>query len=114
MIWAVARAHRLHDAHAADVAQATWLRLLEHLTRLNDPARVGAWLATTTRRECLRLIRDDGRCVLYGNEAPEHESSDPPVPEALLISERNAALWQSFTRLSRQLYEQGTLNLMTA
>ena len=31
MVWAVSRTHRLCDADAADVAQATWLRLLEHL-----------------------------------------------------------------------------------
>src|ERR1700749_1900225 len=45
LIWAVARAHRLAEPEAADVVQATWLRLLEHLERLHDPARVGAWLA---------------------------------------------------------------------
>lgn len=38
MIWAIARAHRLGDADAADVSQATWLALLEHITRLNNPA----------------------------------------------------------------------------
>src|SRR5438270_3433208 len=39
MIWAIARAHRLCDADAADVAQATWLRLFEQLSRVHDPAR---------------------------------------------------------------------------
>ena len=76
MIWAVARAHRLPDASAADVAQATWLALLQHLTRLKDPTRVGAWLATTARRECLRVIRDSERSVPFGDEAPEHEAKD--------------------------------------
>ena len=47
MIWAVARAHRLSDADAGDVVQVTWLRLLESLDRLHNPARVGGWLATT-------------------------------------------------------------------
>ena len=59
-MWAVARAHRLRDADAADVSQATWLRLLQNLGQLKEPARVGAWLATTARRECLRVLRDSG------------------------------------------------------
>jgi RNA polymerase sigma factor (sigma-70 family) len=94
------------------VAQATWLRLLEHLTRLHDPTRVGAWLATTARRECLRVIRDSDRCVLYGDDAPEHESLDVPPAEAVLISERNAALWRSFSRL--RAADQALLRLLMA
>ena len=58
MVWAIARAHHLHSHDAADVAQTTWLRLFEHLDRVNEPARVGAWLATTARRECLRVLRE--------------------------------------------------------
>ena len=34
MIWAVARAHRLGDADAADVAQATWTALIGHLGQI--------------------------------------------------------------------------------
>lgn len=112
MIWAVARAHRLHEANAADVAQATWLRLLEHLTSLHDPARIGAWLATTARRECLRVIREGDRSVLYGDDAPELPSADMPPGEALLISERDAALWESFARLRSS--DQALLRLLMA
>ena len=112
MIWAVARAHRLHDANAADVAQATWLRLLEHLTRLKDPARVGAWLATTARRECLRVIREGDRSVLYGDEPPERASVDMPPGDSLLIGERDAALWRGFARLRPS--DQALLRLLMA
>jgi RNA polymerase sigma factor (sigma-70 family) len=99
MIWSIARAHRLRDADAADVAQATWLSLLEHLTDLREPDRVGAWLATTARRECLRILRGAGRRILYGDDCPEHESADPGPGDRLLVSERDAALWRSFSRL---------------
>ena len=57
LVWATARAHRLARDDAADVAQTTWLRLVEHLDRIRDPEQLGAWLATTARRESLRLIR---------------------------------------------------------
>jgi RNA polymerase sigma factor (sigma-70 family) len=95
----VARSHRLGDADAADVAQATWLRLLEHLDRLHEPGRVGAWLATTARRECLRVLRDYRRHVAYGDDAPEQASAEAPLGEELLAMERNQALWRGFSRL---------------
>src|SRR5215831_13070195 len=57
MVWAVARGHGLSSADAADVSQTTWLRLVEHLDRIREPERVGAWLATTARHECLRHVR---------------------------------------------------------
>src|SRR5215211_7638838 len=49
LVWSVARSHRLATADASDVVQTTWLRLVENLGRLQDPDRVGAWLATTAR-----------------------------------------------------------------
>ncbi len=68
MVWAIARAHRLSPADAADVSQTTWLRLVENLGRINQPDRVGAWLATTARRESLRVIRLAGRQVPGGED----------------------------------------------
>jgi RNA polymerase sigma factor (sigma-70 family) len=67
-VWAIARGHRLNSGDAADVFQTTWLRLLENLTRIDQPERVGAWLATTARRECLRVIRLAGRQVASGDD----------------------------------------------
>jgi RNA polymerase sigma factor (sigma-70 family) len=99
MVWAVARAHRLRDADAADVSQTTWLRLLEHLGQLKDPPRVGAWLATTARRECLRVLRESERRLLYGDGAPEYESPDMSPDDVVLLSERDEALRRSFSRL---------------
>jgi RNA polymerase sigma factor (sigma-70 family) len=99
LVWSIARAHRLGDADAADVSQTTWLRLVEHLGRLRDPESVGAWLATTARHECLRLIRQADR-FLYDDGALEPTDPDP-LPEALLVSgERQAQLWRAIESLS--------------
>jgi len=111
MIWAIARAHRLRDADAADVSQATWLALIQHIDRLNNPAGVGAWLATTARRECLSVLRGGGRSVLFGDDCPEHESHEPGPGDALLITERDDALWRSFSRLRGS--DQALLRLLT-
>jgi RNA polymerase sigma factor (sigma-70 family) len=112
MVWAVARAHRLREADAADVSQATWLRLLEHLGALRDPARVGAWLATTARRECLRVLRENERRVLYGDDGPDYESHDMQPDEAVLLSERDDALRQSFSSLRAS--DQALLRVLLA
>ena len=99
LLWAIARAHRLRDSDAADVVQVTWIKLLEHLTSLNDPARVGGWLATTARRECLAVLRRVQRELPYGDELPEYESPSDTPEDSLWILERDEALWRSFSRL---------------
>jgi len=112
LMWAITRAHPLGDIEAGDVAQTTWLRPLECLDQLHDPSRVGPWLATTARRECLRVFRAANRQVLLGDHAPEFESPDPPPDEELLIAERDRALWRSFERLRAS--DQALLRLLIA
>ncbi len=63
LIRSVCRSHRLCDADAEDVAQLTWLRAVEHIGRLRDPERFGAWVGTTARRECLRVLQGRRRVV---------------------------------------------------
>src|SRR3954453_7048127 len=73
LVWSVARSHRLAMADASDVVQTTWLRLGEHPGGLQDPQGVGAWLATTSRREALRSMRHSARQVPT-EELPETPS----------------------------------------
>jgi RNA polymerase sigma factor (sigma-70 family) len=93
-VWAIARAHRLNEATAADVSQTTWLRLVEHLDRIERPERLGAWLATTARRESLRVIRMAGRQVPTGEDFDliEAPASHGPVDGHVLAEERNQVL----------------------
>jgi|SRR5580698_1759694 RNA polymerase sigma factor (sigma-70 family) len=55
LVAAIARRCRLNDADVAEVSQTTWLRLVENIDRIQQPERLGAWLATTSRRESLRI-----------------------------------------------------------
>ena len=95
LLWAVARAHRLSTPDAADVVQTTWLRCVEHLDRVRDAERLGPWLATTARRECLRSLQRAGRQV----PSDDDRLFDPPdtaqqAPDAsLLRRERAGVLW---------------------
>jgi RNA polymerase sigma factor (sigma-70 family) len=113
LVWAIARAHRLGDADAAEVAQLTWLRLVEHLADLNQPGYVGAWLATTARRECLRVLRHTQRNVLTDDDDVfDRASADPRLDSGLLIAERDHALWRTFARLP--LRDRVLLRLLTS
>jgi RNA polymerase sigma factor (sigma-70 family) len=111
MIRAIARAHRLCDADAADVAQATWLKLLDHLDRLRDPARAGAWLATTARHECLAILRHSQRNLLCA-DSPFEEESTESLDDRLLSAERDRALWRGLSQLPAR--DQALLRMLMA
>jgi RNA polymerase sigma factor (sigma-70 family) len=57
MLRSVARGYRLGEADCSDVVQTVWLRLAENLEVVREGNRVAGWLATTTRREALRVSR---------------------------------------------------------
>ncbi|MEA2217678.1 MAG: hypothetical protein QOJ35_304 [Solirubrobacteraceae bacterium] len=99
LVWSVARSHRLGSADAGDVAQNTWLKLVQHLDELKDPAAVGAWLATTARRESLRTIAASARQIPFGDDAPEPPPGDAALDDELLRAERATALWEAVARL---------------
>jgi DNA-directed RNA polymerase specialized sigma24 family protein len=42
----------LEAAAAQDAAQNVWLKLVDQLDKIRDPAALPSWLATTTRRQC--------------------------------------------------------------
>jgi RNA polymerase sigma factor (sigma-70 family) len=109
LLWATCRAFRLTPSDASDVVQLTWLRLLEHLESIRDPARLPGWLATTCRRECLVLLRrnrrlqpvDDERLLYLGADSTGPAGSDQPGADTrLLVADRDAGLWHAFERLS--------------
>jgi RNA polymerase sigma factor (sigma-70 family) len=110
LVWAVARAHRLSDADAADVAGATWLRLVEHLGDLREADRVGAWLATTARRECLRVLRGAQRQVPTGDDIEAEPADAADVAGELMTAQRDVALWRAFARLPER--DQALLRLL--
>jgi RNA polymerase sigma factor (sigma-70 family) len=99
LVRSIARSHRLNDADAADAAQATWLLLFQHLHQINDPARLGAWLVTTTRRECLRVLRGAQRYVTLEDELDCGASTEAPADSAVLAAERDLAVRRCFDRL---------------
>jgi RNA polymerase sigma factor (sigma-70 family) len=101
LIWSMTRDFKLMESDAADVAQVTWLRLLEHINQLEQPARVGSWLAATARHECLRSLAARKRLVLV----PDHSDLDEvavhgsELDERLLANERAQDVRKALSRL---------------
>jgi len=104
LLWSIARGYRLNTADAGDAVQNTWLRLVEHLDRINEPERLASWLATTARRECLHVLRRGTREKPgAAAELLEHlPDSAPSLDTGLLLDERDAALWRALVMLSER------------
>src|SRR5580693_4224379 len=91
LIWSICRRYRLDRADAEDVGQSVWLKLVDQLDSLRDPAALPGWLATTTRRECDRILRAARRpCGAEYALAAEQD---------LLAAEQHAALREAFGQL---------------
>ena len=112
MLWGIAARFRLSAADSADVFQTTWLRLVEHIDAINDPACIGGWLATTARHECLRVLRQAQRQVPVGDEWPEHADEPWEPTDRLVLAERDAALRDAVGRLRDS--DQALLEKLTA
>ncbi|MGH3568616.1 MAG: RNA polymerase sigma factor [Pseudonocardia sp.] len=104
LLWSIARGFRLDDSAAADAVQTTWLRLVDNLDRIAEPERLGGWLGTTMRRECLRILRSARREA--PSTVPEWLDDTPsggrPLDADLLDNERDAALWRAFGMLNER------------
>ena len=103
LIWSICRRFRLGRADTEDVAQSVWLRLAGKLATIRDPAALAGWLATTTQRECCRVLRATPRPralqqELHAENIPDQRSG--LAEQEVLIAERNAALREALARLS--------------
>ena len=100
LVGAIARQHRLSPADGDDVGQTVWLRLVEHLGALRDPAALPGWIRTTARNECLRLLAARGRTRVVDPLAGGLDSvSDDLTDAELLAAERRQALRDALAEL---------------
>jgi RNA polymerase sigma factor (sigma-70 family) len=101
LVWSICTRFRLSRADSEDAAQNAWLLLVDHLRDLRDPAALPGWLATTTRRECLRVVTAAQRSERLRTQADEEQqvAGDTAIEEEILTAERNAALRAAFAEL---------------
>jgi RNA polymerase sigma factor (sigma-70 family) len=76
LVWTVARSFRLSRQDIEDVSQTTWLLLAAHIRTLKDPAALSGWLATTARREGIRLAKRRGLETLVDPQDPGADRAD--------------------------------------
>ena len=115
LLWAMTRDFKLAESDAADVVQATWLRLLEHIDRIEYPERIGSWLATTARHECLRHLAAGKRVMVVQDDHDAFSdavSHQPEVDERLLAEERAQAVRDALSTLPSR--SQRLLELLMA
>ena len=99
LVWGICTRYRLSSHDIEDVGQNVWLRLVEQLGKLREPAALPGWLATTTSRECLRVVTTAQRLGTSLDDAPE-VADDVVIDEEILRTERDAALRSAFAELS--------------
>jgi RNA polymerase sigma factor (sigma-70 family) len=102
LVWSVVRSFRMRDADAHDAVQNTWLSMIEHVGALREPDRLPGWLATTARRQCLKILQTGGR-EATGVRPSVFDCIDErsPDPERYAIDRAmNALLWEQVEQLS--------------
>jgi len=102
LIWSITNEFRLMESDAADVAQTTWLRLLEHIDRIEYPERVGSWLAATARKECLHVLAARKRIVLDTTEADGGTAHEHQADVQLPADQQTQAVHDVLSRLPRR------------
>lgn len=98
-IKAVARRHRLNAANQEEVAQRTWLRLVEHIDSVREPAAIGGWLTAVARNECLRVLAASEREVPVEAPLPLDAADASTVEDELSETMRKQALHHALEAL---------------
>ena len=93
MILSICRRYGLAGAEVDNVGQTVWLRLVNGLGSLGDPAALPKWLATVTQQECLLILKMRRYKRLDTSLADSPQSVDDVViDEEILAAERRTAL----------------------
>ena len=81
LVYTICTRYRLSNHDIEDVGQSVWLLLVEQLGKLREPAALPGWLATTTARECLRVLTDWHRLIavlhVLGNGGQHRRNRTP-------------------------------------
>jgi RNA polymerase sigma factor (sigma-70 family) len=90
LVYSIPRQIGLDEDRSAEVFQRVFEKLVEHLDRIEQPTRIGAWLTTTTRREMWLLSQRESpvQPLLDGGNSEDETDQLPdsaPLPEEVLL-----------------------------
>ncbi|BEP14510.1 hypothetical protein acdb102_28210 [Acidothermaceae bacterium B102] len=98
---------RLSAAEVDDALQATWLSLFRRAEQVRDVDRLGAWLACTMRRSCLRLLcagprRHDELVDDWSRyeTVQQHEPAHDDLQHRVELADQVASVWGLVDQLS--------------
>jgi len=102
LVWSICARFQLSNHDREDVAQNVWLLLVEQLGKLREPAALPGWIATTTHRECLRVVTAARKSERLGTGLDDALQfvDNTIIDEEILMAERNAALRAAFAELT--------------
>ena len=99
LLRAIARSYRLSPADVDDVLQSVWLALHQQIGRLRDPNALAGWLATTARRESLRVARSRQREWPTGDPELFDGAVPDDLDDELLATEREQIVRRALATL---------------
>jgi RNA polymerase sigma factor (sigma-70 family) len=103
VLWHVARAYRLPSEVAEDVVQNTWLALVRARASIQEPAAVGGWLTTTTRREAWKVAKATGRGIPVEDDELARRLPDAGSAESEVVRrDTEGRLWDAVENLSER------------
>ena len=88
---------------AADVEQTVWLRLVQNLHRIREPAALPGWIQTTVRNEAIRIAGSRRTVPLYNDSFLV--ADDDALESEVLATERREALLAAVAQLPGRQYE---------
>ena len=94
LVWSICARFQLSSHDREDVSQSVWLLLVAQLGKLREPAALPGWIATTTQRECLRVVMAARKSERLGTGLDDALQfvDHTIIDEEILMAERNAAL----------------------
>ena len=101
LVWSICARSLPSREDIDDAAQSVWLLLVENIGGLRDPAALPGWLATTTRRECFRILGAAKRREQGGLEEQVPPGLADSTEQEVIAAERDAALRAAFDELQR-------------
>jgi RNA polymerase sigma factor (sigma-70 family) len=108
LVWSICVRYQLERQDIDDVGQSVWLSLVENIGDLRERAALPGWLASTTKHECLRVVRAARRHDRQG--LPPEEQMRPDlaatvIEQGIVEAELNAALRAAFAELPEGCHE---------
>ena len=108
-VFAVALARLRNFADAEDIAQEVFVEAFEHLGRLSDPSRLGAWLRSIAIHRCIDHLRQRRESVGLEEIAEQVEATSSNPHTVAEQQELRAQVMAAIGQLSKKQRETTTL-----